>query len=427
MLKFISIPAIALLLTGPTLLLSQESKPLNLDELVAESIQNNPQLRGARNHTAAARTKVDQSTSWDAPQIGLEFYQTPIQSFPNPIKNGMETDYFIQQMVPFPGKLSAMGKSAESNANMIEQEYRALERRMVRDLKSAYFELFHNQREIQINMENQDLMRKFTEISRKQYEVGMGQQADILRAQTELSTLTNQGVNLLKEKREVESMINTILSRPANAPLGNVPDVEIASPQWTFEQLRPLALANRAEVKSMNFNIDMNKAELSGSRREYYPDIMARLMYKNMANTNDDFWSAMVGVNIPLAFWSSGKYTAKVEENELNVQKAEDDLASMTNMVSFEVQDALVKVQSNYNLVLLYKSSTVPQAEQTLQATLSAYQTGKTEFLMVIDASRMQLMAKLDYHMAVMSYMSSQAQLEQAVGLDIAQISERLR
>ena len=177
----------------------------------------------------------------------------------------------------------------------------------------------------------------------------------------------------------------------------------------------------------MNFTIDMNKAELSGSKREYYPDIMARVTYKNMSDTKNDFWAAMVGVNIPLAFWSSGRYTAKVEENELNVRKSQDDLANMQNMVSFEVQDALVKVQSNYNLVLLYKDTTIPEAEQTLQATLSAYQTGKTEFLMVIDAFRMQLMTKLDFHMAVMSYMASQAQLEQAVGLDIAQISERAR
>ncbi len=427
MLKVIAILAIAFTLIGPAALLSQESQPLNLDELVAEALQNNPQLRSARNETAAARTKVDQVTSWDAPQIGVEFYQTPIQSFPNPLKNGMETDYFIQQMIPFPGKLSAMGKAAENNAGMMNQGYKALERRTIRDLKSAYFELFHVQRKIQINAENQDLMKHFTEITRRQYEVGMGQQADILRAQTELSTLINEGVNLSKEKKVVESMINTILSRQANAPLGSVPDVENLLPQWTFEQLRPLALESRPELRGMNFNIDMNKAELVGAKREYYPDIMARVMYKNMADTKDDFWSAMVGINIPLAFWSSGKYTSKAEENELNVRKAEDDLASMKNMVSFEVQDALVKVQSNYNLVLLYKNTTIPQAEQTLQATLSAYQTGKTEFLMVIDAYRMQLMTKLDYHMAVMSYMASQAQLEQAVGMDIVHILERVR
>ncbi|HEY4613316.1 MAG TPA: TolC family protein, partial [Bacteroidota bacterium] len=155
-----------------------QSSPLKLEEFIAEALQNNPQLRAARNQTAAARTRVNQVTSWDAPQVGVELFQTPIQSFPNPLKNGMETDYFIQQMFPFPGKLSAMGKAAESNADMFNQGYKALERKVVKELKSAYYELYLVQRKIQINAENQDLMRRFVEIAQKQYEVGMGKQPD---------------------------------------------------------------------------------------------------------------------------------------------------------------------------------------------------------------------------------------------------------
>ncbi len=123
-----------------------EERPLKLDDLIAEALQNNPQLRAGRNQTAAARTRVDQVTSWDAPQLGVEFYQTPVQSFPNPVKNGMETDYFIQQMFPFPGKLSAMGRAAEANASMFDQGYKALERKILRELKSAYYELYLGQR-----------------------------------------------------------------------------------------------------------------------------------------------------------------------------------------------------------------------------------------------------------------------------------------
>jgi len=405
----------------------QESKPLKLEDLIAEALQNNPQLRAARNQTAAARTKVNQVTSWEAPQAGVEFYQTPVRSFPNPLKDQMEVDYYIQQMFPFPGKLSVMGRAAESNANMVEQGYKALERKILRELKSAYYELYLVQRKIQINAENQDLMRRFVEIASKQYEVGMGKQQDILRAQTELSTLVNSGINLQREKQVAESMINTILSRPANAPLGYVPDIEGDVPRWTFEQLRSLALEARPELKAMSFNIEMNKADLSLSKREYYPDLMARVMYKDMAMTKNDFWSAMVGISIPLAPWSSGRYTFKVQENELNVRKAEEEYANMRNMTLFEVQDALVRVQTSQNLVLLYKNTVIPQADQTLQATLAAYQTGKTEFLMLIDAYRMVLMSKLDYHMSVMSYMTNQAALEQAVGMNIAEITERAR
>jgi outer membrane protein TolC len=411
----------------PVFAWGQELKPLRLEDLIAEAKQNNPQLRAARTQTAAARTKVNQVTSWDAPQVGVEFYQTPVQSFPNPLKNQMEMDYYIQQMFPFPGKLSAMGRAAESNANMFDQGYKALERKILKDLKSAYFELYLVQRKIQINAENQDLMRQFVQIAQKQYEVGMGKQPDILRAQTELSTLINDGLNLQQEKRAIEAMLNTILSRPANAPLGYVSGIESDIPQWTFEQLRPLVLEARPELKAMNFNIEMNKAELSLSKREYFPDLMARVMYKDMAMTNNDFWSVMVGVSIPLSPWSSGKYTSKVEENELNVKRAEDEYANMRNMALFEVQDANVQVQTNQNLVLLYKNTVIPQAEQTLQSTIAAYQTGKTEFLMLIDAYRMLLMSKLDYHMSVMRFMASQAALEQAVGLDIQEIAERIR
>ncbi|MGA7159553.1 MAG: TolC family protein [Bacteroidota bacterium] len=424
MLKIISSFIIIVMLGSSAVVRAQTPPQLNLDALVAEALQNNPQLRSGQNNIAAVKTQVDQQTSWDAPQVGIQFYQTPLQSFPNPVKNSMETDYFVQQMIPFPGKLSAMGRAAENNTNMVVQEYKALEQKIIRDVKSAYFELYLVQHKIQINIDNQELMKRFVEIAAMQYEVGVGNQADVLRAQTELSTLLNEGINLQQEKKVVESMLNTDLNRKTNAPLGTVTEIENTLPEWTFEQLGPIALNNRPELKGMNSAVEMNKAELSLSKKEYYPDIMANVMYKNMSNTKNDFWSAMVGVNIPLAFWSSGKYTAKVQENELNVSKAENDLSSMNNMVLFEVQDALVKVESNHNLVLLYKNTTIPQAEQTLQATLSAYQTGKTEFLMVLDAYRMQLMAKLDYHMAVMNYMASQAQLEQAVGLDIAHIAE---
>lgn len=416
-----------LIVSTTVLVRAQETKPLNLQDLVQEALENNPQLRAARNQSAAAKTRVNQATSWDAPQIGVEFFQTPVQSFPNPIKNGMETDYYVQQMIPFPGKLSAMGSAAESNAGMIDQDYQALQRKVIRDLKNAYYELYLAQRKIQVNTENQDLMRRFIEVARKQYEVGMGSHHDILRAQTELSTLINDGLILQQEEKVVESMINTILSRPANAPLGTVPDIDADIPRWTFEQIRPLALENRPELKSMNFNIEMNKADLTSSKREYFPDLMLKVMYKKMNETTPDFWDAMVGVSIPLAPWSSGRYTSKVEENELNVKKAEDDYQAMLNMTLYEVQNALVKVQSNQSIVSLYKNTVIPQAEQTLESTISAYQTGKTEFLMLIDAYRMVLMSRLDYYMAVMNSMSSQAQLEQAVGLSITDIKMKVQ
>jgi outer membrane protein TolC len=267
-------------------------------------------------------------------------------------------------------------------------------------------------------------MKNFIEIALKQYEVGMGIQADILRAQTELSTLKNEEINLQQQQIIISGMINTLMNHPVTEFLGMIAEIQPTVPRWAFNQLQAIALEHRPELSGMRFTIDMNVAELSLSKREYYPDLMTKLVYKNMTDTKDDFWSLMIGINFPLAFWSSNKYTSQVEENELRVAKAENDLNQMKNMVMYEVQTALVRWQSSYNTLQLYISTSIPQAEQTLQSTLTAYQTGKTEFLMVIDAYRILLMVKLDYQMSLMNYLTSLAQLEQAVGMEVENIEK---
>src|ERR1035437_381099 len=422
----ISALILLLFLLKPVANYSQTAGSNSLNDLIKEVIQNNPQLKAAKDQTLAENTKVNQVTAWDPPQVGISFFQTPIQSL-NPIKDGMETDYFIQQTFPFTGKLGNMGEAASYNTQMYREQYSALEKKIIKDLKSSYYELYFIEKKIEINKENQELLKQLNDIALKQYEVGTGNQSDILRAQTELSTLINDGINFLKEKRNVETMMNIILSRPADSPFPEIKEIMDTIPDWTYTMLADLAYSNRPELKAMQFNVEMNKSELNASKLEYFPDFMVQLMYKNMANTTSDYWSAMVGVNIPLAFWSKDKFTGKVQENEIKISSAQNQLSSMKNMVSGDVQNALIKIESSKNTMDLYKNSVIPQAEQTLQSTLAAYQTGKTEFLMFIDAYKMVLMSKLDYYMAEMNYMQSQAMLEQAVGLNVNQIKERIK
>jgi outer membrane protein TolC len=146
-------------------------------------------------------------------------------------------------------------------------------------------------------------------------------------------------------------------------------------------------------------------------------------MYKQMTAANDD-WSLMVGATIPIAPWSLGKYSAGTTRADANISGAQSDLGTMKNMIDAEVNDALLKVESSEERLKLSKETAIPQAQQALASALAAYRTGKQEFLMLIDIQRMLVMAKLDYHMAVMGLLDSQSQLERAVGLNIDEIDK---
>ena len=390
-----------------------------LDELITEALSNNPQLAAARQASSAARARIDQATSLDAPQAGVEFFQTPVKSFPNPIKDGMETDYYIQQMIPFPGTLAGMGKAAGNYADMAGQEYKALERKIIRDLKAAYYKLYFVEREIGINREIQDLLEELNRIASINYEVGKGDQAGILRIQTELSTLRIDELNLDKEKKVTMAMVNTILGRPAGSDIDPAEDIRQEIPPLSLHRLDSLALQTRPELRGMESNIKMNEAELFVSKRELFPEFMLRFMYKDMKMTGNDYWSTMIGFTVPQAFWSRAKYRAKVEESRINIQKAEEEYENMRNMVVFQVHEAFENLQANSKIIRYYQDNLLPQAEQTMQSTIAAYRAGTMDFLMAMDAVRMFFESRLDYQKGIMDCMVSLADLEQAVGTDM--------
>jgi outer membrane protein, heavy metal efflux system len=150
---------------------------------------------------------------------------------------------------------------------------------------------------------------------------------------------------------------------------------------------------------------------------------MVRGMYKQMTMTQD-YWDLMIGATVPIAPWSFYKYSSGSAAAAAAERAARSVRKNMENMIAADVNDALLKVQSAKERLILAKETTIPQSQRTFQSVLSGYETGKQEFIMLIDAERMLVMAKLDYHRAVMSLLTSLAQLERATGVNIDEIAQ---
>jgi outer membrane protein, heavy metal efflux system len=398
-----------------------------LDSLVQEALRNNPEIQAAGHQSRAAWSRVRQTTTWEAPQVGVEFYQTPVASFPNPIRNQMEYDYFMEQLIPFPGRLSAMGEAARNGARMAEEDAKSVERRVVFELKSAYAELYFIQRKIELNAENGELLKTLVESASRQYQVGTGSQTDMLRAQTESSKLANEGIALEREKKSIEALINVLLNRPIMQGHGRIDTLETSFPGWKQEQIDSLALVFRPELRAMRFEVEMRKSEVRAAKWEYAPDLTARLMYKDMVMTPKDYWSFMVGASLPLTSWAYPKAAARVDEAKASGRKSEASYVRMKNMVLLDVANAWLSLNTNRDLIELNRKNVLPQARLSLASAVTGYKTGKVVFVMLIDVYRMALTARQDYYTAVMNYAVSQAKLEQAVGLSSAEIDERIR
>jgi len=183
-----------------TLSASLGAEQLNI--LISDAMIHNPQVQAAKLQVAGQRSQFWQAISLDPPQIGIEYMQSPAGTFPDPGKDQMERDFFVQQMVMFPAKYPLMGRMARLSSDMAEQEYQSARRKAVRDVKAAYYMLYVAQEKRTLYDEMIELVAGFVQIARRQYENGMGQQADWLRAQTELATLRNQRLQPNRNTRQ---------------------------------------------------------------------------------------------------------------------------------------------------------------------------------------------------------------------------------
>lgn len=405
------------------------NEPPQLAAMIDQAMKQNPSLQAAALRASAVKAGAQGQRAWPAPKVGVEFYQAPVSSFPNPLKDQMEIDYSLEQMIMFPGKLSLMSKAEKERAGMASQEAGRIRSQTLAQLKTIYYDIFLLDRQREINAENQELLRNFYQIARSQYEVGMANFADAVRAQTELSSIQNEGFRLDQNRQGMIAMLNALLALPTDRPLEKTDSTLVPPPvPWSADAIKQIAVESRPDLKAMQHNIQMASYEHRAAKRERFPDLMAKGQYKNMLmDSTEDFWSLMFQVEIPIAPWAYSRTRSKVSQSQHELSRAQKEYESMENMVEADVEQALVKIRSNQELMNLYLNTTLPQAEQSLAAVRAAYGTGKTDFLMLLDASKMVLMAKMEYYMATMNTFAGQAELEQAVGLQLKEIATKIR
>jgi len=98
----------------------------------------------------------------------------------------------------------------------------------------------------------------------------------------------------------------------------------------------------------------------------------------------------------------------------VNASKA--DLRAAQDTTLAEVKRALVRVQTAVELVNLFTQTHLPQAEQALVSSRLSYQTGKVDFLSLIDSLRVVEQVHLEHIAAAADFERAHAELERAVG-----------
>ncbi|MCS6925243.1 MAG: TolC family protein [Candidatus Binatia bacterium] len=391
---------------------------LSLEAVLAYARAHNPAIQAARQRLRAAQQVPAQVSAYDDPMVMWESWNTP-ENFR--LDRADHNILRLSQKIPFPGKRRLQGVIAAKDAERAEEELRAAELDAVVQVKQAYYELWLVYRNLQVYSRDKELVAQFARIAEQKYAVGLVSQPDVLRAQVELTRLINRVTTETLALGKAQARLNTLLSRPPEAPLGIPQPPPPPRVAYSLSDLETLALKNRPELIGQARTVERAHLVLALARKAYYPDFEVSVSRFVNVGRRDGF-GLMVSATIPLAF--RGKYDAGVEEAVAHAQSAQHELRRLQDRVRFEVKQALVEAQTALEQLNLFLSTHIPQAEQALAASQIGYQTGRVDFLSLIDSMRAVEQVHLEHFTAAATFEKAWAGLERAVGCELPRQKE---
>ncbi|TAK55531.1 MAG: TolC family protein [Bacteroidetes bacterium] len=397
-----------------------ESDILNLNTLIEEVQMNNQEIQAMQHEWDMLEAKVPQASSLDDPTLEYMHDEFPDFNIAEPMKYRLR----LMQMFPFPGKLSSKEAIADIQAEHAHHDHLETINEIIASLKSAYYELWFTQQSIFLMQENVRLMRQFSEIALAKYSVGSANQQDVLKAEVEIAKMNNEIIDLRAKEIAAKAMLLSLLNRSAQDTLGFAVISEAVAFPYKLDTLEQLALANRQMLKHDSLGIVENETMLKLSKQEYLPDFTFGLERISSPMTEFNGWTISAGITLPFAPWVLGKADSRVQEADLGIKKATATYNASKNMVLAGVRELYAKIKGEQQQLESYAKIIIPTARQSLNVSLSLYQNGKTDFLMLIDAFRTLTDLRMEYFMRRMQFEQAIAGLEQTVGMQITTTQE---
>ena len=418
---FLVFPIFILLM--PLTPLAQPDKPLmNVEQLIEEAIQNNPEILAQKKRWELFKEKIPQASALEDPMFGFGIISLPT-NFSFKDEDMTMKEFSLSQKFPFYGKRRLMGEMAGKEAEAVSNEIQDKINRIIKDVKTAYYDLSHNYRTTEVVQRNKRILEDFAKIAETRYAVGEGIQQDVMKAHVEVSKMVDELIMLEQKKSALGAKLNALLDRSPETPVGTPEEVVLQKLPIQIEEFQKTAVETNPTLKGMKKMIEAKEKAYDLAKKEYYPDLTARFAYGQRDDGPDmkrrDMLTGEVMINIPIFYKS--KQERKVAEAKADIQSLEAQYRAMKNEIHFMITDMASMIQRVDRQLELYKTGIIPQANLQISSAMSAYRVNKADFMTLLDSHMTLYKYELEYHLALTEYEKNVANLEAVVGKRFSQ------
>lgn len=364
------------------------SDPASLVEAASAS---SPTLARLRAEAAAGRERVEPAAQLPNPMLmaGVQNKQIDLSDDP------MMTMYMVgaSQTIVRPSKRESRRNVAQLEARAAELRIDSARAEIERDVRMAWWEIATADEQLRNAEAVGEMINAIVAAARVRYEVGSAAQADVIRAQLQVSELESEIVRLRGMRRAAVARLLPLLGLPPDSavPALDPPEEAIAieAPIAVAPEAHPGIAAIQAEVARQEEQIRLIGLELE-------PDIDIEAQY-GFRRAERDMFSVTARVELPF-LRREKTIEPQLREAMLMRDAAKTRIEELRRDLSRDLGVALAAHAESREQLELLDEVLMPQSKLAFDSTLAAYQTGAAPFDAILTAQTELLRLHLQFH-----------------------------
>jgi outer membrane protein, heavy metal efflux system len=279
------------------------------------------------------------------------------------------------------------------------------------NVASQFISALLAQSELELAEKDLSSFQQTVDISQASYSAGSMSGADLLKIKIQLLQF-QMDVSAAKLARvQALASLRQLLgyeSVPESYEVAG--DLEYKPVKLGEDDLKAMALRQRPDVRAAQLGITAAQSQLALAKADGKQDVTAQANYTHVADTN----TASLFASMPLPIFNRNQ--GEIARTRYAITQSQELSSEQASIALTDVTNSYEGLRTADEVVVLYQSGYLKNAEDSRDISQYAYQHGAASLLDFLDAERSYRATELAYRQALANYMTSLEQLRQAVG-----------
>lgn len=315
-------------------------------------------------------------------------------------------------------------KAAKSTKEFYQLNADLTDEQIIERVSNAYFQVFTAQEKKTTLESSFASTEKVRNVIKSLFENGLSKKIDLDRTNV---NLTNIQTNIKQSNNgiaQAENALKFYMGMPIETKIQLMQEDMEVTPHLLEDVV---STEGRTEVKVLLKNKELLEYQKKASEAKYYPTVNLTANY-NWQGLGEKFpltngsskgvmWSdySAIGLAVNIPIFNGFATKAKVQQNQIEIDKLEVDLKDKKLELDQAYQNAKSQIENSLSSIENQKAN-VTLAESVLTDTKSNYQYGLATLTDLLDAENSLVEAKNNYTTAILDYKIAEVQYYKSKG-----------